>query len=175
MAGNVMKNESIKEYYCSTPRESTIKRIRRIVSQNLQKAKQLTVMTSTSETRCHRLLWITECDTQRNAHQKSGNPRNLARQHVLTKIVQKTMAMPISHRKLTHLRQNRTSLRKSAWGSDSGQRRRPTTRTRRCVARLWKWWVKWNACWINSIATVVTVELTMSVSFCSFFFNLQYL
>lgn len=50
MAGNVMKNESIREYYCSTPRESLIKRIRRIVSQNLQKAKQLTATTSTSET-----------------------------------------------------------------------------------------------------------------------------
>lgn len=50
MGGNFMKNESIREYYRSTPRESSIKRIRRIVSQNLQKAKQLTAMTSTSET-----------------------------------------------------------------------------------------------------------------------------
>ena len=45
-----MKYESIREYYRSTPRESSIKRIRRIVSQNLQKAKQLTATTSTSET-----------------------------------------------------------------------------------------------------------------------------
>lgn len=50
MGGNFMKNESIREYYRSTPRESSIKRIRRIVSQNLQKAKQLTATTSTSET-----------------------------------------------------------------------------------------------------------------------------
>ena len=50
MAGNFMKNESIREYYRSTPRESSIKSVRRIVSQNLQKAKQLTVTTSTSET-----------------------------------------------------------------------------------------------------------------------------
>ena len=50
MAGNFMKNESIREYYRSTPRESSIKRVRRIVSQNLQKAKQLTATTSTSET-----------------------------------------------------------------------------------------------------------------------------
>ena len=45
-----MKIESIREYYRSTPRETSIKRIRRIVSQNLQKAKQLTATTSTSET-----------------------------------------------------------------------------------------------------------------------------
>ena len=38
------------ECYRSTPRETSIKRIRRIVSQNLQKAKQLTATTSTSET-----------------------------------------------------------------------------------------------------------------------------
>ena len=50
MGGNVMKNESIREYYRSTPRESSIKRIRRIVSQNLRKAKQLSATTSTSET-----------------------------------------------------------------------------------------------------------------------------
>ena len=45
-----MKNESIRAYYCSTPREPSIKRITRIVSQNLQKAKQLTARTSTSKT-----------------------------------------------------------------------------------------------------------------------------
>ena len=49
-AGNFMKNECIREYYRSTPRESSIKRVRRIVSQNLQKGKQLTATTSTSET-----------------------------------------------------------------------------------------------------------------------------
>ena len=45
-----MKNESIRAYDRSTPRESSIKRITRIVSQNLQKAKQLTATTSTSKT-----------------------------------------------------------------------------------------------------------------------------
>ena len=45
-----MKNESIRAYYRSTLRESSIKRITRIVSQNLQKAKQLTATTSTSKT-----------------------------------------------------------------------------------------------------------------------------
>ena len=45
-----MKNESIRAYYRSTLRESSIKRITRIVSQNLQKAKQLTSTTSTSKT-----------------------------------------------------------------------------------------------------------------------------
>ena len=50
MAGNSLRNESIREYYRSTPRESLIKRIRRIVSQNLQKAKQLPApATSSSE------------------------------------------------------------------------------------------------------------------------------
>ena len=49
-AGNFMKNKSIRAYYCSTPREPSIKRITRIVSQNLQKAKQLTARTSTSKT-----------------------------------------------------------------------------------------------------------------------------
>ena len=56
------------------------------------------------------------------SHQKSENPRNLARQHVLTKIVQAPMPMLISQWKPTPhlLSQNRTKLRKSAPGSDSG-------------------------------------------------------
>ena len=45
-----VNNESVREYYRSTPRESSIKRITRIVSQNLQKAKKLTATTSTSKT-----------------------------------------------------------------------------------------------------------------------------
>ena len=48
MAGNSLRNESIREYYRSTPRESSIKRIRQIVSQNLQKAKQLPATTTSS-------------------------------------------------------------------------------------------------------------------------------
>ena len=47
---NTMKKESIRAYYRSIPRESSIKRITWIVSQNLQKAKQLTATTSTSKT-----------------------------------------------------------------------------------------------------------------------------
>ena len=56
------------------------------------------------------------------SHQKRENPRNLARQHVLTKIVQAAMPMLISQWKPTPhlLSQNRTKLRKSALGSDSG-------------------------------------------------------
>ena len=56
------------------------------------------------------------------SHQKSENPRNLARQHVLTKIVQAPMPMLIFQWKPTPhlLSQNRTKLRKSAPGSDSG-------------------------------------------------------
>ena len=49
-AGNFMKNESVRAYYGSSPRESSIKRITRIVSQNLERAKQLTATTSTSKT-----------------------------------------------------------------------------------------------------------------------------
>ena len=49
-AGNFMKNESVRAYYRSSPRESSIKRITRIVSQNLERAKQLTATTSTSKT-----------------------------------------------------------------------------------------------------------------------------
>ena len=49
-AGNFMKNESLRAYYRSSPRESSIKRITRIVSQNLERAKQLTATTSTSKT-----------------------------------------------------------------------------------------------------------------------------
>ena len=45
-----MKNESVRAYYRSTARESSVKRITRVVSQNLQKAKQLTATTSTSKT-----------------------------------------------------------------------------------------------------------------------------
>ena len=44
--------------------------------------------------KCHRLLWIIGCDTQRSADQKSENPRNLARQHVLTKILSDTDTDP---------------------------------------------------------------------------------
>ena len=49
-AGNFMKNESVRAYCRSSPRESSIKRITRIVSQNLERAKQLTATTSTSKT-----------------------------------------------------------------------------------------------------------------------------
>ena len=48
--GNFTKNESFRAYYRSSPRESSLKRITRIVPQNLQKAKQLTATTSTSKT-----------------------------------------------------------------------------------------------------------------------------
>ena len=52
-------------------------------------------------------------DTIRNiSHQKSGNMRNVARQHVLTKMVQAPMTMLISQGKPTphRLSQNRTKL-----------------------------------------------------------------
>ena len=133
-----MKNESIREYYRSTPRESSIKRIRRIVSQNLQKAKQLTATTSTSETAMSQTIVDNRMRYAKKCSPEERKSANLARQHVLTKIVQAPMPMLISQGKPTphRLSQNRTNLRKSAPGSDSGNRRRPTRRTRRCVARL---------------------------------------
>ena len=72
------KHQGILSFY---PKRIIDKRITRIVSQNLQKAKQLIATTSKSRRRCHRLLWITGCDTRRSP-KKSENPQNLARQHV---------------------------------------------------------------------------------------------
>ena len=98
-AGNfTVKNESIRAYFRSIPRGSSIKRITRLVSQNLPKATQLTATTSKSKT-----------------------------------------AMSRQRQSLSEIR---TNLTKSAPGSDSGHRRRSTWRTRRSVARLWKWWAK---------------------------------
>ena len=82
--------------------------------------KRTQLVTSNNVGRC----WSTMLRpfAQSLSHQKSENPRNLARQHVLTKIVQAPMPMLISQWKPTPhlLSQNRTKLRKSAPGSDSG-------------------------------------------------------
>ena len=142
-AGNFMKNESILAYYCSTPKEPSIKRITRIVSKTSKKLSSWLPRQVQARLRCHRQLWITGCDTQ-ISHQRSKDPRSLAKQHVLTKIVQALMPMLISQGKPTlhRLSQNRTNLRKSAPWRDNGHQRRSTLHTWRCVARLWKWWAK---------------------------------
>ena len=129
-AGNFMKNESITAYYCSTPKEPSIKRITRIVSKTSKKLSSWLPRQVQARLRCHRQLWITGCDTQ-ISHQRSKDPRNLAKQHVLTKIVQAPMPMLISQGKPTlhRLSQNRTNLRKSAPWSDNGHQRRSTLHT----------------------------------------------
>ena len=89
-----LKNESIRAYYRSIPRESSIKRITRIVSQSLQKAKQLTATTSTSKTAMPQTI----VDNRMRYAKKSPeerNPRNLARQHVWKKIHVVQAPMPI--------------------------------------------------------------------------------
>ena len=128
---------------CSTPKEPSIKRITRIVSKTSKKLSSWLPRQVQARLRCHRQLWITGCDTQ-ISHQRSKDPRNLAKQHVLTKIVQAPMPMLISQGKPTlhRLSQNRTNLRKSAPWSDNGHQRRSTLHTWRCVPRLWKWWAK---------------------------------
>ena len=138
-----LKNESITAYYCSTPKEPSIKRITRIVSKTSKKLSSWLPRQVQARLWCHRQLWITGCDTQ-ISHQRSKDPRNLAKQHVLTKIVQAPMPMLISQGKPTlhRLSQNRTNLRKSAPWSDNGHQRRSTLHTWRCVARLWTWWAK---------------------------------
>ena len=71
--GNFTKNESFRAYYRSSPRESSLKRITRIVPQNLQKAKQLTATTSTSKTAMsqtvvdNRMRYAIQCCLQTDA------------------------------------------------------------------------------------------------------------
>ncbi len=130
-----MKNENIREYYRSTPRESSIKRIKQIVSQNLQKAKQLTATTSTSET----AMLQTIVDTRMGYAKKcSPEEQKSAKFSQAACLVQTQIQMLISQGKPTphRLSQNRTSPRKSTPGSDNGNRRRSTRHTQRCVARL---------------------------------------
>ena len=137
-AGNfTVKNESIRAYYRSIPRESSIKRITRIVSQNLQKAKQLTATTSKSKTAMSQIL-----DNRMRYAKKSQEERKPAKFSQAACLKEDTCSSGTDadadlpgedtpHR----LSENRTNLRKSAPGSDSGHRRRPTWRTRRCCRR----------------------------------------
>ena len=115
------EERKLTAYYCSTPKQPSIKRITRIVSKTSKKLSSWLPRQVQARLRCHRQLWIKGCDTQ-ISHQRSKDPRNLAKQHVLTKIVQAPMPMLISQGKpaLHRLSQNRTNLRKSATWSDNG-------------------------------------------------------
>ena len=75
-AGNFTVNkESIRAYNRSIPRGSSIKRIARLVSQNLQNAKQLTATTSKSKTAMSRTIVD-------NRMRRAKTREFLARQHV---------------------------------------------------------------------------------------------
>ena len=142
-AGNfTVKNESIRAYYRSIPRGSSIKRITLLVSQNLQKAKQLTATTSKSKTAMSR----TNVDNRMRYAKKSPEEQKFRQAACLKEDTcsSGTDANAELQGEATPLRLSeiRTNLRTSAPGSDSGHRRRSTWRTRRCVARLGKWWAK---------------------------------
>ena len=123
----------------------SIKRITRIVSQNLQKAKQLTAMTSTSKTAMSQTI----VGNRMRCAKKSSEERKPAKFSQAACLKENTCSSGTDanadlpgeatpHR----LSENRTNLRKSAPGWDCGHRKRPTWRTRRCVGRLWKWRAK---------------------------------
>ena len=125
-----------RAYYLSTPRESSIEK-------DYTNCFPKPPKSQTAD--CHDKYKqdgdVTDyCGKQDSirSHQKSKSPRNVVRQRFLTNMVQAPMPMLISQGKpIPHrLSQNRTKLRKSAPGSDSGHRSRPTWRTWRCVERL---------------------------------------
>ena len=65
-AGNFMKNESIRAYYRSTLRGSSIKKDywHELFPKTFKKLNSWLPRQVQTRRRCHRLLWITGCDTQ---------------------------------------------------------------------------------------------------------------
>ena len=116
------KHESIRAYYRSIPRESSIKRITRIVSQNVQKVKQLTATTSTSKTAMSQTI----VDNRMRYAKKSPEERKPAKFSQAAWLKEDTCSsgtdanVHLPGEATPHrVSENRTNLRKSAPGSES--------------------------------------------------------
>ena len=158
-----MKNESSRVYYLSTLRESSIKRIKRIVFQSTsktsmsqtkspeeQKSAKFGQVACLNEDTCSSGTGAIACEqtllfgrAKRVSRERASERRSregplaraFSRARQTGELARRLpMLMLISQGEPTpqRLSQNRTNLRKSAPGNDSGRRMRPTLRTWRC-------------------------------------------